>query len=134
VRSPNRYGTISRGIRDVAESSWTVDTLKEHFTALREADQRSIVNALASADKASAKAEEASDKRYDGLNELRGAMRDQSTEFARTADLNAVRDQVNRLENAMASTSGRSGISTPIMLLIATAVGGLVLYVIEHIH
>lgn len=71
---------------------WTIETLRAHLEALaRETDHRyedrfqaqekAVVAALASAKEAVAKAEIASEKRLDLLNEFRGQLGDQATTF-----------------------------------------------------
>jgi len=68
-------------------TDWTVATLFEHFSELREADKTAVAAALASAekavsaalaaaDRAVAKAEEAAEARFKGLNELRTVVQD----------------------------------------------------------
>lgn len=82
---------------------------KEHEADLREADQRAIGAALAAAEKAVAKAEEAMTKRLEGLNELRGMVSDQSANYpsrdavdakfeAQTAMIDAVKDRMTAFE------------------------------------
>ena len=63
------------------ESGWTTDTLKvlmderqEHLKELRVSDQRAIDAALVSQEKAIVKAENAADKRFELLNELRSGV------------------------------------------------------------
>ncbi len=73
-------------------SGWTVDTLREHL-AQRITDQgvrldqrmndadKAIQAALGSAETAVSKAEAASEKRFEGINEFRGALADQQREL-----------------------------------------------------
>ena len=58
------------------KSGWTIETLREHLLALREDDKTAIAAALAAADRAVIKAEGAAEKRFEGLNELRGVVTD----------------------------------------------------------
>lgn len=53
------------------ESGWTVDTLKQHYDKLREADQRALEAALLAVKEEGRKTELAAEKRFDLLNELR---------------------------------------------------------------
>ena len=80
-----------------AEQVWTIETLKEHFDALRTADREAVTTALAAAEKAVAaamaasekailKAETAADKRAEASNEIRGAMVDAQKSFADKAE------------------------------------------------
>lgn len=58
-------------------SEWTVDTLKEHVLRLLDEKDRAIAAALSSAERANAKAEAATEKRFEGVNEFRAALADQ---------------------------------------------------------
>ena len=82
------------------ESGWNVDTLKvlmderqEHLKELRVADQRAIDAALVSQEKAIVKAENAADKRFELLNELRGGV--------------ATKEQLEGLEKIVADLKDR---------------------------
>ena len=68
-------------------ADWTIETLRQHFLALRESDSKAIAAALAAAEKAVAaalaasekavtKAETNAEKWRDSANEWRGAMND----------------------------------------------------------
>ena len=100
---------------------WTIETLKEHYDTLlteraKRAEERhaaaqlSIQAALAAADKAVLKSEEAVEKRFESVNEFRGALDDKSrlnmprqeVELA----LAGLRERIDRLEHA--STGIRS--------------------------
>jgi hypothetical protein len=94
-------------------SEWTIDTLKEHFEGLlAKSDQRTeehfkhqeiaVTTALANTEKAIGKAELATEKRFDSVNEFRLTLSDQTATFARTDLLNA---EVRRLEEKIASTA-----------------------------
>jgi Fe2+ transport system protein B len=50
-------------------SDWTVDTLKEHIESLRTDDKEAIAAALAAAEKAVDKADEADQKHFETINE-----------------------------------------------------------------
>ena len=74
------------------ESEWTIGTLKAHLDAiLHDRDERyaerfssqekSVDTALAAAEKAVTKAETATEKRFDGVNEFRQTLSDQAREF-----------------------------------------------------
>jgi hypothetical protein len=81
----------------MVDQPWTLETLKEHFDALRAADREAVSTALAAAEKAVAaamaasekailKAENAADKRAEASNEIRGAMVDAQKSFADKAE------------------------------------------------
>lgn len=102
-------------------SGWTVDTLRAHIeTQLTDLkillDERQVAAttgvtaALAAAEKAVLKAEVASDKRFESVNEFREQLRDQAllfmprTEAQGLTDRNAertdeLRDRVSKIEN-----------------------------------
>lgn len=119
-------------------SDWTVATLKEHLEARLKADreladerhsssQTAMSAALAAAKEAVLKSESASEKRFESVNEFRGALdANQRTLFPRAeADLalkniNDKIDQINKAANdkidllakaADARTAQRSGVS-----------------------
>lgn len=107
-------------------SEWTIDTLKEHLEALRKDDQQAMAAALASADRAVAKADLAMEKRFDGVNEFRAALSDQSTAQAKaqadfmprkefenqhSALTTAIADLSKRVERAEGKGAGVSGLA-----------------------
>jgi hypothetical protein len=59
------------------------------------AAKEAVQTALQSAEKAVTKAEMAADKRFDGINELRGMANDLSLRFATIEALNGVRDKID---------------------------------------
>ncbi|HXJ37752.1 MAG TPA: hypothetical protein VNH18_00665, partial [Bryobacteraceae bacterium] len=99
------------------ESGWTVDTLhalmnerevryEQRFQAQQKALQdallaaeKAVSTAMASADRAVMKAEIAAEKRFEGLNELRGAMSDQAARLMPRAEaevsFTAIREKVD---------------------------------------
>lgn len=60
----------------MGKSEWTVDTLRDHILSLRAGDRTAIEAALSAADRAVSKAEQAAEKRFEGLNELRKVVSD----------------------------------------------------------
>lgn len=79
------------------ESGWTVDTLKAHFDDLREADQRALAAALASAEKATLKTEQADVKYRESQNEWRGALQDRERAEAAQLERYAQKESVETL-------------------------------------
>ena len=82
--------------------------------------KESIIIALAGADKAVAKAEMASEKRFDSVNEFRAALTDNNTNFVRQdayqerhraleSRLTNVDEKINELLRRWESTKGRGG-------------------------
>jgi len=99
----------------MSEPVWTLETLKEHFDALRTADKDAVTTALSAAEKAVAaamaasekailKAENAADKRAEASNEIRAAMVDQQKNFSNKEQTDM---RLKMLEDAMALGKGR---------------------------
>lgn len=70
-------------------SEWTLETLKEYF------EQAIRSNALAVL-----KAEDASEKRFESVNEFRAQLNDQATTFVTRRELEAVSEKIDRLTAA----------------------------------
>jgi hypothetical protein len=95
------------------ETGWTVDTLREYLIQ-RITDQdralsrrmddadKAIQAALASAEKAVAKAETANERRFEGVNEFRTALSDQTATFIPRAEYDAAHDALTDRVNANA--------------------------------
>jgi hypothetical protein len=73
--------------------AWDVNSLKDHFDALRAADQTAVQAALAAQEKAIIKAEAAAERRFELLNELRQGV--------------ATKEQLQALEKEMAAITER---------------------------
>jgi hypothetical protein len=58
-------------------SGWTITTLKEHYDVRLAAQGKAVDAALAAAKEAVTKAEAASEKRFESINEFRGTLADQ---------------------------------------------------------
>ena len=97
-------------------TDWTIETLKEHFDALRTADKEAVATALAAAEKAVTaaltasekailKAEGAADKRAEASNEIRGAMVDAQKNFADKAETER---RLKSLEDARIAASSKT--------------------------
>lgn len=112
-------------------TEWTLETLHEHWKALRRDDQAAVASALSAAERAATKADNAMEKRFDGVNEFRAALADQASNLMPRAEYaaqhKALADQVRTLSdqlNTLASNSeGRQSISGPLMIGIACACG-----------
>jgi hypothetical protein len=99
-----------------------IDSLALRLTEQIAAQKDRVQIALDAAEKAVAKAEVATEKRLEGLNELRGLVSDQQAQFATTelvnAKFSAMEGRLSLLELQGASDKGRQGISTPLLLAI----------------
>lgn len=104
-------------------SEWTTDTLHELLLALlRERDARyaerftlsekAVDSALASSERAVAKAEIATEKRFDAVNEFRAQLADQARDFMPRKEYEvqqaAITGRLNSLERTSATSGGRS--------------------------
>jgi hypothetical protein len=127
---------------------WTLDTLYLHLSALAaERDARygqrftdletATQAALAASEKAVDKAESATEKRFEGVNEFRGALADRTAEFVTRSESEAVmvalRERVDELTNRLNRSEGKgAGLNAGWVYLLAAiaAVGTIVsLYV-----
>ena len=84
---------------------WTLDTLKEHLESRIVSTEKSVTIAMAVADKAVTKAEVATEKRFDSVNEFRNAMKDQQNTFA---DKTQTDFRLAAIEKAMEKIGGVS--------------------------
>jgi hypothetical protein len=120
-------------------SEWTVDTLKEHFDALREDDQEAIAAALAAAKEAVIKAEVASEKRFEGINEFRGALNDvvsrNVTRNEWSSSHEALIEKITELQRRADKNEGRgSGLSSAGAIAVgAIGVIGTIAFIIDII-
>lgn len=107
-------------------TDWTVATLHEHLSRLREADQLAVAAALASAEKAVAaalaasekavlKAEAASADRFASVNEFRQTLTDQAATFATRDKVEAIENRLNRIDGE------KSGVTTTQVLMFQLA-------------
>jgi hypothetical protein len=94
------------------ESGWTVDTLKEFMTQ-RFADQdKAVQAALLAAKEAVLKAEVASEKRFESVNEFRGQLADQTATLMPrqeyTVQHAALMEKVNDLTDRVNISDGKA--------------------------
>lgn len=92
-------------------SGWTVDTLKEYVEALRRDDQQAVQAALLAAKEAVLKAENATEKRFESVNEFRKQLADQTNTFLARPEYNAnhkaLEDKVSGLTDRLNTSDGR---------------------------
>jgi len=104
-------------------NGWTFDTFYIYVMEISKAAKEGVNAAMASAEKAILKAETATEKRFDSVNEFRQAMRDQQESFANKSETNMRLDELaKRLENVtddMKTSGGRTS-----GLLMAALLGG----------
>lgn len=81
-----------------------LQSLRDLFESNRKSDKEAIVLALSSAEKAVDRANEANEKRLDGLNELRALANDQSATFARKEVIDT---RIDSLAERISSIEGR---------------------------
>lgn len=115
------------------EQEWTVGTLYAHFDARLRDMRESIGNAIASADKAVSKAEAATERRFESVNEFRNTLKDQAATFITRNDYDsrnqAVADKIAALETRLNAhdslTKGRSQGISAIGAIVLGALAGL---------
>lgn len=95
---------------------------QERFVAL----ERTLAVALASAEKAVLKAENANEKRFESQNEFRGTLGDQARTLMPRAEVEAlmtgVSEKIKRLEDAQIANTGlKTGVAQLISYAIAAA-------------
>lgn len=83
---------------------WTVETLKEHLEKILDEKDRAVSTALDSQEKAILKAEDAAERRFELLNELRGGV---ATREQFEALEKRVSDHQTRLDTVQGRDSGK---------------------------
>jgi len=101
---------------------WTLRTLYIHVMEISKAAKEGVNAAMASAEKAILKAETATEKRFDSVNEFRQAMRDQQETFANKSETNLrledLGKRLDRVATGMELSTGKSsGILTAAILV-----------------
>jgi len=117
-------------------NGWTFDTLYIHVMEISKAAKEGVNAAMASAEKAILKAETATEKRFDSVNEFRQAMRDQQENFASKSEtsmrIEDLTKRLDRVTSGMEISSGRSsGLLTAALLsgwAITTAVALIAIF------
>jgi hypothetical protein len=103
---------------------WTFATLYKHIMEMSAASKEAVAAAL-----------EAANKRLDGMNEFRGALKDRETTFA---DKEGTDRRLKILEDAHQSDAGKSQGVNSVVVAIATglsiliALGGLAVALLKH--
>ncbi len=121
----------------MVEETWTILALKEHLEARISALKENVGTALIASDKAVSKAEVASERRFDGVNEFRQTLSDQAATFLTRNEYNSehknliqkyelISQQFNELRSEMIGRSKGVGnigqiVATSLTLVIAIA-------------
>lgn len=105
------------GLREIIEANdkryterfqGLIDTFAQAIAAVKEA----VTTALATAERANTKAENANDKRFEGVNEFRNSLSDQSRLLMPRLEVEALfrglKEDIGKLEKSQQSTAGRS--------------------------
>lgn len=122
---------------DTNPDGWTLNTLYIHVMEISKSAKEGVSAAMASAEKAILKAETATEKRFDSVNEFRQAMRDQQETFANKSETNMRIDGLEKRLEALAATGERdkgknSGLMISIIAiswLITTAVAIIAIFI-----
>lgn len=111
------------GMTAESPSGWTTDTLRadvlgrlgeldKRYEQRFEAQEKAVISALHAAKEAVSKAEVATEKRFEGVNEFRSSLSDlTATMMPRaesTARWSALAERVDKMEKAIAADSGRN--------------------------
>lgn len=124
---------------------WTVGTLREHLVALIgeldrrniqqfEAQEKAVEAALAAAKEAVLKAESASERRFEAVNEFRAVLTDQSGTFVTRTEvdqrlgavaekLEAVQGQLKEISGSTLGSAGTRAAVVSVVLVAASVVG-----------
>jgi biopolymer transport protein ExbB/TolQ len=133
---------VTRDARDDATGAgeWTLATLRAHLLVLlEERDRRyerrftdletALRAALTAAERAVGKAETATERRFEGVNEFRQTLSDQAATFVTRAEsaasLDRVTERITELADRVNRTEGRSGGVSASVALVITLVGVL---------
>jgi len=120
------------------ESDWTLTTLYTHLSALLVAQKEAVAIAQAAAEKALLKAENASERRFDGVNEFRSTLSDQQRTLMPRAEseirMKAIEDKVVLLEQGLIERRGRGeGLSLGWSVLLGLAgLTGVIFGLLKH--
>ena len=95
----------------MANDGWTINTLREHFETLIKLNDERYNERFAYQENALKKAETASEKRFDGVNEFRAILTDQQKTFITRNEWgsqhHALEDKINALENRATLSEGK---------------------------
>jgi len=108
------------------QAGWTFDTLYIHVMEISKAAKEGVSAAMAASEKAVLKAETANEKRFDGVNEFRQAMRDQQDTFANKSETNMRLDDVGKRLDRMTSASEQSSRKASGIIMAALGLGWLI--------
>jgi hypothetical protein len=122
--------------------AWDVETLKEYTDQRFEAQDRAVQAALQAAKEAVDKANIASEKRFESINEFRGQLSDQQATFLTRNEYGAQHDamaqRLQDLADRFNTSSGRTtglGASWGVIVSVASiliAFGTLLLLILKH--
>jgi phosphopantetheinyl transferase (holo-ACP synthase) len=108
-------------------SGWSVDTLKEYIEQRFTDSDKAVQAALLAAKEAVLKAEVASEKRFESVNEFRGQLADQTNSLIPRAEadsrFNAIAEKVTALTDRINITDGRKAGSEVTIGKIYAAIG-----------
>jgi len=102
---------------------WTFSSLYKHVMALSEASKEAITAAMNAAKEAGDKADKATEKRFDSVNEFRNAMKDQQATFAAKDETNF---RLTAIDKRLAEIDGKSKGANDMWGYVVGAVGLLI--------
>ena len=118
-------------------SGWSVDTLREYLLSVITANDLRYAERFKAQAEAVSKAEVASEKRFDSVNEFRKTLSDQTATFATRADLDAAKELLSSKVDGLKTRADRgagtiAGVGTSWGYLIGVA--GFLTAVIALVH
>lgn len=118
--------------------TWTLDSLWLHFTTLLKDKESKDVERFATNEKKVESALNALNKRFEGINELRGAMQDQQRSFMPRQEaeiqINALKEEIRQLKesNLKSASKGEGSHTTWILIVGIVSFVSLILGIIAR--
>ena len=98
---------------DKSRGDWSIDALREYFERILKESDRRYEQRFEDQKEAIVKAEEATERRFEGVNEFRQTLSDQAATFVSRTEVlqqyRAINDKVDLVTSRMDRLDGRSG-------------------------
>lgn len=122
----------------MAGETWTLDSVWLHFTTLLKDKEAKDVERFAQNEKKVESALNALNKRFEGINELRGAMQDQQRSFMPRQEaeiqISALKEKIRQLEeaNLKNASKGEGSHTTWLLIVGIVSFASLILGIISR--